>query len=153
MAAPLPCRLFSNKTGNDVASRNIIIRGTGGMYALRFVDINLAADDQKMSDELSSSILPQVPSEAFRLGRTRVFFRAGQISTVQKILNETTPDKAPWIFKRLQEALANRQKAKAAAQEAEVNNHRRHYVALYGYWSFVILVWINLVGATPPLRD
>lgn len=62
----------------------------------------------------------QVPSEAYRLGRTRVFFRAGQISTLQRILNETTPDKAPWIFGRLQEALANRHKAKAAAEEAQV---------------------------------
>ncbi|CAM9208802.1 unnamed protein product [Ascophyllum nodosum] len=61
----------------------------------------------------------EVPSEAFRLGRTRVFFKAGQISIVQKILNETGPDKAPWIFQRLQEALANRQKAKAAAEESQ----------------------------------
>ncbi|CAM9718264.1 unnamed protein product, partial [Hapterophycus canaliculatus] len=51
----------------------------------------------------------QVPSEAFRLGKTRVFFRAGQISTLQRILNETPPEKGPWIFERLQEALANRQ--------------------------------------------
>lgn len=62
----------------------------------------------------------QVPSEVFRLGRTRVFFRAGQISTLQKILNETGPEKGPWIFGRLQEALANRHKAKAAAEEAQV---------------------------------
>ncbi|CAN0342915.1 unnamed protein product, partial [Ectocarpus sp. 12 AP-2014] len=63
----------------------------------------------------------EVPSEVFRLGRTRVFFRAGQISTLQKILNETGPEKAPWIFERLQEALANRHKAKAAAEEAQVD--------------------------------
>eukprot|EP00752_Nemacystus_decipiens_P009414 g8417.t1 len=61
----------------------------------------------------------EVPSEVFRLGRTRVFFRAGQISTLQQILNETGPEKAPWIFGRLQEALANRHKAKAAAEEAK----------------------------------
>ncbi|CAM9886122.1 unnamed protein product, partial [Ectocarpus sp. 12 AP-2014] len=61
----------------------------------------------------------EVPSEAFRLGRTRVFFRAGQISTLQKILNETPAEKGPWIFERLQEALANRQKAKASAGEAK----------------------------------
>ncbi|CAM9593360.1 unnamed protein product [Ectocarpus sp. 6 AP-2014] len=61
----------------------------------------------------------EVPSEAFRLGRTRVFFRAGQISTVQKILNETGPEKAPWIMKRLKDALASRQEAKAAAEEAQ----------------------------------
>eukprot|EP00904_Undaria_pinnatifida_P007215 jgi/Undpi1/3623/HiC_scaffold_16.g06993.m1 len=61
----------------------------------------------------------EVPSEAFRLGRTRVFFRAGQISTLQKILNETPAEKGPWIFERLQVALANRQKAKAAAGEAK----------------------------------
>ncbi|CAM9301743.1 unnamed protein product, partial [Scytosiphon promiscuus] len=60
----------------------------------------------------------EVPSEAFRLGKTRVFFRAGQISTLQRILNETPPEKGPWIFERLQEALANRQKAKAAAGDA-----------------------------------
>ncbi|CAM9467577.1 unnamed protein product, partial [Ectocarpus fasciculatus] len=61
----------------------------------------------------------EVPLEVFRLGRTRVFFRAGQISTLQKILNETGPEKGPWIFGRLQEALANRHKAKAAADEAK----------------------------------
>ncbi|CAN0100971.1 unnamed protein product [Scytosiphon promiscuus] len=61
----------------------------------------------------------EVPSEVFRLGRTRVFFRAGQISTLQKILNETGPEKGPWIFERLQEALANRQRAKAAAEDAK----------------------------------
>ncbi|CAM9142326.1 unnamed protein product [Ectocarpus sp. 6 AP-2014] len=61
----------------------------------------------------------EVPSEVFRLGRTRVFFRAGQISTLQKILNETGPEKGPWIFDRLQQALANRHKAKKAAKEAE----------------------------------
>lgn len=54
------------------------------------------------------------------MGRTRVFFKAGEISMVQKILNETGPDKAPWIFRRLQEALENRHKAKAAAEEAQV---------------------------------
>lgn len=54
------------------------------------------------------------------MGKTRVFFRAGQISTVQAILNETPPDKAPWILSRLKEALANRQKAKASAGEAKV---------------------------------
>ncbi|CBJ30507.1 conserved unknown protein [Ectocarpus siliculosus] len=61
----------------------------------------------------------EVPSEVFRLGRTRVFFRAGQISTLQKILNETGPEKGPWIFDRLQQALANRHKAKKAAKEAK----------------------------------
>lgn len=62
----------------------------------------------------------QVPGESYRLGKTRVFFRAGQISTLQRILNETGPEKAPWILSRLKEALANRQKAKAAAEEAQV---------------------------------
>lgn len=62
----------------------------------------------------------QVPADAFRLGRTRVFFRAGQISTLQNILNETGPDKADRIYSRLQEALANRHRAKAAAEEAKV---------------------------------
>lgn len=61
-----------------------------------------------------------MPPESYRLGRTRVFFRAGQISTLQKILNETGPEKAPWILSRLKEALANRQAAKAAAASALV---------------------------------
>ena len=69
---------------------------------------------------LTRSTELQVPPEAFRLGRTRVFFRAGQISTLQKILNETSAEKGPWIFERLQEALENRRKAKAAAEEARV---------------------------------
>ena len=63
----------------------------------------------------------QVPSEAFRLGRTRVFFRAGQISILQEILNETNADKGPVILGRLQEALANRHTAKGAAEEAQVS--------------------------------
>lgn len=49
-----------------------------------------------------------------------MFFRAGQISTLQQILDESSADKGPWIFERLQEALANRQKAKAAADQAQV---------------------------------
>lgn len=61
-----------------------------------------------------------MPADTFRLGKTRVFFRAGQISTLQEILNDTSPDKAKRIYSRLEEALANRQKAKAAAQEAQV---------------------------------
>lgn len=73
----------------------------------------------------------QVPSEAFRLGKTRVFFRAGQISTLQKILNETPPEKGPWIFSRLQEALASRQKAKAAAAEAQVGASRTQTHPVY----------------------
>eukprot|EP00752_Nemacystus_decipiens_P008749 g7810.t1 len=61
----------------------------------------------------------EVPSEMFRLGRTRVFFRAGQISTLQKILNETGPENRPWVFRRLQEALTHRRKAAAAAEGAQ----------------------------------
>lgn len=72
----------------------------------------------------------QVPLEAFRLGKTRVFFRAGQISTLQKILNETPPEKGPAIYKRLEEALANRQKAKASAGEAKVGG--RGGVGIFG---------------------
>lgn len=64
----------------------------------------------------------KVPSEAFRLGRTRVFFRAGQISTLQKILNETTADDAKRISQRLREALEKRKAAKAAAEEAKVRD-------------------------------
>ena len=55
-----------------------------------------------------------------------MFFRAGQISTLQKILNETGPEKGPWIFERLQQALANRHKAKEAATEAQVPLKPQH---------------------------
>ncbi|CAM9517584.1 unnamed protein product [Ectocarpus sp. 8 AP-2014] len=60
-----------------------------------------------------------VPSEAFRLGATRVFFRAGQISVLHKILNETPTEKIPWVLSRLRLALANRRMARIAAEEAE----------------------------------
>ncbi|CAM9530215.1 unnamed protein product, partial [Hapterophycus canaliculatus] len=60
-----------------------------------------------------------VPSEAFRLGAKRVFFRAGQISVLQKILNETPADKLPWVMSRLRLALANRRMAVIATEEAE----------------------------------
>lgn len=62
----------------------------------------------------------QVPSEAFRLGAKRVFFRAGQIAVLHKILNETPADKVPWVLSRLRLALANRRMARIAAEEAEV---------------------------------
>lgn len=52
---------------------------------------------------------------------------------MQKILNETGPEKGPWIFGRLQEALANRHKAKAAADEAQVRAAcRLPSVVVYG---------------------
>lgn len=66
----------------------------------------------------------QVPSEAFRLGRTRVFIRAGQISLLQGILNETSADKGASILGRLHEALANRHTAKDAAEKAQVSGTR-----------------------------
>ena len=86
------------------------------------------SNDHRACHKMKRNTRRQVPSEVFRLGRTRVFFRAGQISTLQKILNETGPEKGPWIFERLQEALANRHKAKAAAEEAQV----RKYVGILG---------------------
>ncbi|CAM9627587.1 unnamed protein product, partial [Sphacelaria rigidula] len=82
---------------------------------------NAAEADKLFEGEPETSLIAsilwafEVPPESYRLGRTRVFFRAGQISTLQKILNETGPEKAPWILSRLKEALANRQAAKAAA--------------------------------------
>lgn len=61
-----------------------------------------------------------MPPETFRLGTKRVFFRAGQIATLHKILNETPSDKLPWVLSRLRLALANRRLARIAAEEAEV---------------------------------
>lgn len=79
-----------------------------------------------------------MPSEAFRLGRTRVFFRAGQISILQEILNDTSAARGPAILGRLQEALANRHTAKGAAEEAQVSRMMRairtigaQYIALF----------------------
>lgn len=94
-----------------------------------------------------------MPSEAFRLGKTRVFFRAGQISTLQKILNETPPEKGPWIFSRLQEALANRQKAKAAAAEAQVGASRTqtHRVYVATQRSSKLLFLCHLLQRIPSL--
>lgn len=57
----------------------------------------------------------------FRLGAKRVFFRSGQIAVLHKILNETPPDKLPWVLSRLRLALANRRMARIAAEEAEVS--------------------------------
>lgn len=71
-----------------------------------------------------------MPSEAFRLGAKRVFFRAGQISVLQKILNETPADKLPWVMSRLRLALANRRMAVIATEEAEVKKDG------YGYNTF-----------------
>lgn len=97
----------------------------------------------------------QVPSEAFRLGKTRVFFRAGQISTLQKILNETPPEKGPWIFSRLQEALASRQKAKAAAAEAQVGASRAqtHRVYVVTQCSSELTIFFICFDASQVYRD
>lgn len=65
--------------------------------------------------------MDQVPPDAFRLGTKRVFFRAGQIAVLHKILNETPADKFPWVLSRLRLALANRRMARMAAEEAEVS--------------------------------
>lgn len=64
--------------------------------------------------------MAKVPSDAFRLGSKRVFFKAGQISVLHKILNETPPERRPWVASRLKLALANRKMARLAAEEAEV---------------------------------
>lgn len=97
------------------------------LYGAQVLGSNTAAAEELFAGEPETALIAsilwafEVPSESFRLGRTRVFFRAGEISTLQKILNETPPEKGPWIFKRLQEALANRLKAKAAAERAIVS--------------------------------
>lgn len=41
---------------------------------------------------------------------------------LHKILNETPPDKIPWVLSRLRLALANRRMARIAAEEAEVSH-------------------------------
>lgn len=67
-----------------------------------------------------------MPAESFRLGTKRVFFRAGQIGVIHKILNETPPDKIPWVLSRLKLALANRKMGRIAAEEAEVRVSVHH---------------------------
>lgn len=66
------------------------------------------------------TVFSQIPPEVFRLGKTRVFFKAGQILALQKILNEARVDKGAWVLQRLEDALGNRRKANAAAEEAQV---------------------------------
>ncbi|KAG5175947.1 P-loop containing nucleoside triphosphate hydrolase protein [Tribonema minus] len=60
-----------------------------------------------------------VPSAAFRLGRTRVFFRAGQISALEGILKNGSAERGDWIVQRLKKALEDRKVAKAHAAEAQ----------------------------------
>lgn len=60
----------------------------------------------------------EVSPEAYRLGRTRVFFRSGQISTVQGILQTDMSTKHEWLAGRLQEAMAARTAGTAAAEES-----------------------------------
>lgn len=64
------------------------------------------------------------------MGAKRVFFRAGQISVLQKILNETPADKLPWVMSRLRLALANRRMAVIATEEAEVRIRSKGYTPL-----------------------
>ncbi len=59
----------------------------------------------------------EIPSEQFRLGRSRVFFKAGQISTLEKILRDTSSANMGKVLKRLKIALENRKKAAKAAAE------------------------------------
>lgn len=59
-----------------------------------------------------------VPSETFRLGKTRVFFRAGQISTLERILKDKSEGRGEWILSRLNEALALRKAAKVKSEAA-----------------------------------
>ncbi len=59
----------------------------------------------------------EIPSEQFRLGRSRVFFKAGQISTLEKILRDASSTNMGKVLKRLKIALENRKKAAKAAAE------------------------------------
>lgn len=64
-----------------------------------------------------------------------MFFKAGQILALQRILNETRAGKGAWVLQRLEEALANRHKANAAAEEAQV-------------WFCGFVFW-KLIGRSP----
>lgn len=110
------------------ASRTFItwMMTTTGSRPWRMTRITVRSATTRQSTEklISPNVrMPvQVPSEAFRLGAKRVFFRAGQIAVLHKILNETPQDKVPWVLSRLKLALANRKLARIAAEEAEVIN-------------------------------
>jgi ABC-type oligopeptide transport system ATPase subunit len=64
-----------------------------------------------------------IPSEAYRLGRTRVFFKAGQISTLERILRDTSKEQGERIVARLKKALADRVAAAKAAEGAVAAKH------------------------------
>ncbi len=59
----------------------------------------------------------EIPCEQFRLGRSRVFFKAGQISTLEKILRDASSQNMDKVLARLKIALENRKKAAKSAAE------------------------------------
>ncbi len=59
----------------------------------------------------------EISCEQFRLGRSRVFFKAGQISTLEKILRDASSKNMGKVLKRLKIALENRKKAAKAVAE------------------------------------
>eukprot|EP00392_Amoebophrya_sp_AT5.2_P019326 g20113.t1 len=54
-----------------------------------------------------------IPDEAYELGKTRIFFRAGQLDTVDRILSSDFEEDKPVIMERLRSALEQRKQAKA----------------------------------------
>jgi myosin heavy subunit len=54
-----------------------------------------------------------IPDEAYELGKTRIFFRAGQLETVDRILSTDFADDKDMIMGRLRAALAMREQAKS----------------------------------------
>ncbi|CAM9653889.1 unnamed protein product, partial [Chrysoparadoxa australica] len=63
----------------------------------------------------------EVPDDAFRLGKTRVFFKAGQIATLESILQAASEGRGEWIMERLEIAHANYKKAQALAAAASAD--------------------------------
>mmetsp|Transcript_9767 Transcript_9767/g.14692 ORF Transcript_9767/g.14692 Transcript_9767/m.14692 type:complete len:1438 (-) Transcript_9767:159-4472(-) len=86
---------------------------------------HLAEAEKMFEGEPETSLISAVlwafdiPGDAFRLGKTRVFFKAGQISTLEGILKSASAEKSAYIIKRLRQAREDREKAKSEANEAE----------------------------------
>ena len=54
-----------------------------------------------------------IPDDAYELGKTRIFFRAGQLDTVDRILSTDFEDSISDIMLRLEQALSLREETKA----------------------------------------
>lgn len=73
----------------------------------------------------------EVPAEAYQLGRTRVFFKAGEISRVEAILRtDLSGEAGVEIDARMREALDRRRQALEAVDAVQVLLERNEEVSV-----------------------